>query len=546
VQIHSLGLGTGADAHRLNALIVDEGELSRSVMSRMLRDMGIHQVHTARRPEQARRQIREAGRPYDIIVSDFHFKPQSRHDMSGQDLLDELRQARGLPMQTVFIMITDEARYQHVADAVEGALDDYLLKPFTARQLEERLQVILDRKHALREVFSAIEASDYAGAARLCEALFESSKLYKVYAARIGSELYLRLGQLDAARRMFEALLAYKAVPWARLGLAKIDLGNAETSTACRTLETLLADNPAYVDAYDVYGRALLEEMNFAAAAEVFSKAVQITPGNVSRLQKLGSLQLFLGDSEAAARQLGAALSIGASSRALDYQGVVALGIAQLDLKSVDGCERAHKFMLDALQQQPDSFRVQTLVRVLDIVMALARRQAEAAADGMARMAGLLDHPELSFEMGCNLLQLLVRCAGEQPLPDARVWAERTAQRFAVSKPRTRLLEMAAAPLPPIEAVVRNAAAGINEAARDAMTHLVSKQHEKTLRELLELAQRSLNARIINLAQATLSHHGQHLDEAAAEQIRTALNALLGRYSDGGRRFVERGTERNS
>jgi DNA-binding response OmpR family regulator len=535
------GSGQGLDPNRMKALIIDEGELSRSVISNMLRDMGVPHVHSARRPEAARSMIKGASPAYDIIITDFHFTPQSPHDLTGQDLLDELRQARGLPMQTAFIMITDEARYQHVADAVEGALDDYLLKPFNARQFDERLRVILERKHALREVFAAIDAGEFGQAASLCEAMFAASATYRVYAARIGSELYLRLGQIDAAKRMFEALLATKAVPWARLGLAKIELANADAATACRTLETLLADNPAYVDAYDVYGRALLEEMKFEAAVEMLGKAVQITPGNVARLQKLGSLQLFLGDSESAARHLGAALNIGLHSRALDFQGVVALGIACVDTGDEDSCDRAKQCLQDAIARYPVySFRLQMLSLALDVAMDLLMRRQEASLAGLTQMAAQLDQPEFTFEMACNLLQLLSRCARNQRVPGAMRWAELAAQRYAISKPRTRLLEMAAGQLPSLETVVRNAAAGINVAARDAMAHLVSKQHQRTLEALLELAGRSLNARIIKLSQATLSHHGRHLAADVAQRMAESIGDLQQRYVDGGRRIVER------
>jgi DNA-binding response OmpR family regulator len=535
------GLPAGVDPSRLKALIIDEGELTRSVLSNMLRDLGIAHVHSTRRPEAARSMIKGASPAYDIIITDFHFSRQSSNDLTGQDLLDELRQARGLPMQTAFIMVTDEARYQHVADAVEGALDDYLLKPFNARQFEERLRVILDRKHALREVFAAIDASDFALAAQLCEAMFAAKSKYRVYAARIGSELYLRLGQIDAAKRMFEALLETKAVPWARLGLAKIELANADAATACRTLETLLADNPAYVDAYDVYGRALLEEMKFEAAVEMLGKAVQITPGNVARLQKLGSLQLFLGDSESAARHLGAALTIGLQSRALDFQGVVALGIACIDTGDSDGCDRAQQCLQDAIARYPSySYRLQMLALALDVAMSMLLRRQEASLEALSQLAAQLDQPEFSFEMSCNLLQLLSRCARNQRVPGAMRWAELVAQRYAVSKPRTRLLEMAAAQLPSLETAVRNAAAGINEAARDAMTHLVSKQHQRTLEALLELAGRSLNTRIIKLAKASLSHHGQHLPLQLAQRMGESIDDLHRRYAEGAPRIVER------
>ncbi|MEJ6003147.1 response regulator [Paucibacter soli] len=520
---------SGLELGRLSALIIDESELQRSVLGRMLRDMGVPQVAAARRPEEAHRMIKSAAQPYDIILSEFHFSRQAAHDMSGQDLLDELRQSRGLPMQTAFIMVTDEARHPQVASALEGALDDYLLKPITRAQFEERLQVVLERKAAFKEVFQAIDAGDYAGAAQRCERMFQDSALYKVYAARIGSELYLRLKQLDAARRMLESLLAHKAVPWARLGLAKIDLEGADPEQACRSLETLLAENPAYVDAYDVYGRALLEKMEFESAAEVFAKAVQISPGNVSRLQKLGMLQLYLGESAAAAQHLGAALEIGAFSRALDYQGVVALGVACLDLggkNALEAGERAHKFLQEALMRWPESFRLRMLMLLLDVVQALQLRQSEAVASGLVRLAAQLEQPEFSFEMAGSLIQLIARSAGTQALPEARTWVARATQRFCVSHQRTRLLELAAARLPVLQELVRESAATINEQAREAMGHLVNRQPELTLRALVDLASRSLNGRIIKLAQATLEHHGQHLNPALAKRLAVEIEML--------------------
>jgi CheY-like chemotaxis protein len=535
-------MAAGLPVDQLNVLVIDEEELSRSVLGRILRELGVrHQhLHMARRPEEARRLIKSAPQPYDVIISDMSFRREGANDMTGQDLLDELRQAKGLPMQTAFIMVTGEARYQHVAEALEGALDDYLLKPFTVRQFEERLQVVLARKQAFRPVFQAIEAGDYANAALLCEAMFRDSTLYKVYAARIGSELYLRLGQLDAARRMLEAVLAYKAVPWARLGLAKIDLGGPEPERACRALETLLTENPAYADAYDVYGHALLEDMKVEAAVEVFTKAVQITPGNISRLQKLGSLQLFLGYSGEAAKHLGAALAIGAQSRALDYQGVVALAIASLDLANPDGGERARKCLQGALGRHPDSYRIRMLNLATDVALQLTLRRGASALVGLRELASQIDRPEFTYEMAGNLILLLVRCAGQQPIPEAASWATRLARRFCVSRPRTRLLELAASAMPAIEVLVRDAAADINAQANEAMSHLVGKQHQRTLQALADLAQSSLNARIINMARATLNHHGKHLAPDALSGLRQTIEPLHASYTEAGRRLVER------
>lgn len=76
----------------------------------------------------------------------------------------------------------------------ESALDGYLLKPFTPSALFERLSLARLRKIHLRPIFDAIEAEDFERAAQLCVERFESRQPYWLYAARIGSELLLRLG----------------------------------------------------------------------------------------------------------------------------------------------------------------------------------------------------------------------------------------------------------------------------------------------------------------------------------------------------------------
>jgi len=524
------------DAHQLRAMVIDEGALSRSVLASMLRAVGIGTVTMAMRPEDARQLFKSAAQPYDVVVSDFHFKPRGRYDMTGQDLLDELRQARGLPMNTAFIMVTDESRYQHVADCVEGALDDYLLKPFTPGQFEDRLNSVLLRKKALKAVFDAIEAEDFEGAAALCQTMFEADGEYKIYAARIATELYLRLNKLAEARAMFEALLAFKALPWAKLGLAKVELSTGNPAQARTSLQALLAEDPGYADAYDVYGRALFEELDFKGALEVYAKAVELTPGNISRLQKLGALGLFLGQSEDAAKHLGAALAIGPNSRALDFQSLVGLAIANLDLKEKRGWEKSVKHLEDSMQRFPDSYRLIMLRRALDVVMQLEREQYGPARDLLAAMAQEWQRPEFSFEMACNFLQLMVRCGARYHLADAPLWTRQLGERFAVSKQSARLLELSVSAIPALQEEVAQAYLRVNEESRRAMAHLIGKQHAKTVQELIAVGERTKNARIFALARATLDRHAESMDAALAEQLGTVVDQLQQSYAAYGMR----------
>jgi DNA-binding NarL/FixJ family response regulator len=515
------------------ALVIDDQELSRSVIVTMLREMGVAHPVSARTPEEAKRTLAQAAQPFDLIISEFHFL-RAGVSATGQDLLDELRQARGLPMRCAFLMVTDEARSPLVADAIEGALDDYIIKPFTAAAFEERLLAVLARKEALREVFTEIEAQRYPEAAARCNALFRAGGPYRVYAARIGSELYLLLADYPAATRMLDELLKIKALPWARLGLAKIQLATAPPAQACRSLETLLAENPAYADAYDIYGRALVEAMDFDGALKVYERALQLTPGNISRLQKLGMMCLHQDRCAEAVRHLGRALNLGAESRALDYQALVALGIASLDVKTPSGWERGLPLIEAALRAHPGSYRLATLKTLMNATAELEQARPAGCAALLGRLARELRASGFDFEMACALLHLLGRLSAGQAVAEAQAWARVIGQRFASSAPRGKLLELAAARVSGLPEVIKEAAEVVNAGTKQAMEQVVQGAPEQGLAALLELARSSLNARVIGVAQRSLERHADKLGPERARPFETALMQLQAEFGSTG------------
>ena len=107
-----------------SALIIDSNATSRSLMSAQLRDLGVTTIKQATRVSDARVILEH--KAYDIVLCDYHFDGS---EISGQDLLDELRREQLLPYSTVFVMVTGEATYAKVAEAAEAALDAYLIKP---------------------------------------------------------------------------------------------------------------------------------------------------------------------------------------------------------------------------------------------------------------------------------------------------------------------------------------------------------------------------------------------------------------------------------
>ena len=109
--------GTLGTLGKTQALVIDSNANSRSLMTAQLRELGVGHVRQATRVRDAR--VILETQPYDIVLCDYYFDGS---ELSGQDLLDELRREQLLPYSTVFVMVTGEASYAKVAEAAEAAL----------------------------------------------------------------------------------------------------------------------------------------------------------------------------------------------------------------------------------------------------------------------------------------------------------------------------------------------------------------------------------------------------------------------------------------
>ena len=77
-----------------------------------------------------------------FVISDWNM-PQ----MNGLELLQAVRASSRLaPLP--FLLVTAEARKENIVDAAQAGADGYIVKPFTAATLNEKIMAILQRKKA--------------------------------------------------------------------------------------------------------------------------------------------------------------------------------------------------------------------------------------------------------------------------------------------------------------------------------------------------------------------------------------------------------------
>jgi len=512
------------------ALVIDSNPTSRSTLINMLRDIGVGHVAQSSRVEDARRELEN--RVFDIVVCDYHFDNST---ISGQELLDDLRRAQLLPYSTVFVMVTGECSYVKVAEAAESALDSYLIKPHTSAALEERVLQARYRKKVLKSIFEAIEASDFALAAQLCMARFEARGEFWLYAARIGAELFLRINDHKSAQALYAAVHDSRALPWAKLGLARSELEAGQIPKATRILESLIAEQPSYADAYDVMGRVQLEQGNLAAALDTYRESSMVTPQSITRLQKQGMLAFFMDQTDEAVNALDRTVRLGLSSKMFDCQSLVLLAMLYFDKRDAKEFKRIYALMELTVERRPDSVRLQRFLRTATVFQRLIARKVGECVSVARELASDLRREDFDYEAATNMLAMLSRLRRtEVQLPDAESWVSDVAQRFCVSKASCEMLCSAAGNDEVYAALIRGGQHDISTMAEKAMTHSVTGSPGAAVEALLLKGSETLNAKLIELAGAVLHRHVAKIDNN--EAIRLKIDELK-------RRFCTKGTQ---
>jgi two-component system, chemotaxis family, chemotaxis protein CheY len=122
-------------ANNLRFLVVDDFATMRRVMKKFLNDLGYLEVAEAEDGDGALKILREGN--IDFLVTDWNMP-----GMAGLDLLKEARADPALANLRV-LMVTAEDKRQQIVEAIRAGVNGYLVKPFTADALKERIDQVL-------------------------------------------------------------------------------------------------------------------------------------------------------------------------------------------------------------------------------------------------------------------------------------------------------------------------------------------------------------------------------------------------------------------
>ena len=122
---------------RMKVLVVDDFATMRKIVRNILKQIGFEDITEAEDGNAALRVLKNE--KIGLVVTDWNMP-----NMSGLELLQEIRR-NGQTQKIPVLMVTAEGLKENVMEAVKAGVNNYVVKPFTAEVLQEKIETIFKK-----------------------------------------------------------------------------------------------------------------------------------------------------------------------------------------------------------------------------------------------------------------------------------------------------------------------------------------------------------------------------------------------------------------
>ena len=120
----------------MKVLVVDDFATMRRILKNILKQIGFSNIAEADDGKTALAELKKER--FDLVLCDWNMP-----EMSGIELLQNIRsddELKDIP----FVMVTAEAQKDNILEAVKAGVNNYVVKPFTAETIGEKLKKVFD------------------------------------------------------------------------------------------------------------------------------------------------------------------------------------------------------------------------------------------------------------------------------------------------------------------------------------------------------------------------------------------------------------------
>lgn len=266
-------------------LVVEDQAIMRETIKHILGSFGARYIVEAESGVNAITAMRL--NKFDIVLCDYNLI----RGKNGQQVLEEAKYLKLLPINAIFIMVTCEQSQEMVLSAIDNKPDDYLIKPFNRLQLLSRIERCYARKRYLACIENEIDTGNLYQAINNCKQLLErDDKKLRLQLLKLQAELNIKIGNFKMAEEIYQDILHDRELPWARMGLGVVAYYLGYYEQSIRILQDLIEQYPVMLEAYDWLVKAQEALGNDESAMLSLNSAVTLSPQSILRQKKLANL----------------------------------------------------------------------------------------------------------------------------------------------------------------------------------------------------------------------------------------------------------------
>lgn len=288
-----------AENNKMKFIVIDDMTNMRRTIKNMLRYIGYDKISEANDGDIAFEIMKN--NPPEFIIADWNM-PR----LPGIELVRKTKEVEKLA-NIPFLMVTAEVQESQIVQAAESDIDGYIIKPFVAKTLEDKIRVILERKlnpnefdQLIKDGMNLKKKKQFDEAIAVFERALKITPKSSRVRHLIGETFQLK-GDIAKAEELFQA--AAKINPqyvkvYQSLGELYKETGDQEKE--CAVLEKAAKISPNNISRQTALGKLYVAKGNVAGAEKAFKKAMEVDPKNASLQTTIGEIFLESGHTDKA------------------------------------------------------------------------------------------------------------------------------------------------------------------------------------------------------------------------------------------------------
>lgn len=270
----------------IHILIVDEQALAQSYLKFALERLGYQSVQLTDRASLALQLCQQ--QQFDLIILSFNLQ----QGKDGFQLYDEIRSRALQRHNTGYIFISAETDPSLVHSVIELQPDEFLAKPYSIGQLQQRIERVLRRKQELRTIHNFMDVGQRAQALNQIEHQLAGTPSPKIIPQllKLKGELLLQLGQAGEAAEFYRFVQRVQNFSWAQTGLVRALYASKDWDSLGMLLERMAERVDTRLVALEYQSELEFHNQSYEQAQIHLAQAAELAPRNLFRQQKLQQL----------------------------------------------------------------------------------------------------------------------------------------------------------------------------------------------------------------------------------------------------------------